>query len=547
MKKQDSASFVLLLLFLAFSTWSASAHEGEAHETDAEEEITHDQCRDRLRDVYPVADLAQRLDVELPQTPNELRTCVERDLARMMDPFPVGWCDNVFKIHCGALGVLTELGEALADRCETAVEEKLEIEPDAEGIRCLRDRTYELFTGEGVVTEGAACVELFESDCTTAETQSEEIAGTWPESGPDILWRRPLGDGYSGLLHDDGRLYTMLRIDKERYDQETVVALDAATGRTIWETTYEHPEYEQQRGYGSGPRATPALAGGRLFTAGITGTLVALDAEDGDVVWRRELLGEELAGNVLSHGYSSSPLAWGDLVILPVGGPDAGLVAFDQASGRTAWTSTDLRNSFSSPTLVRMAGREQVLTFMADELVSVDPASGDVLWRFPHTNSWRHNISLPLATADDRLFLSSPEAGARGVRVVQEGESLRVVEEWANRRMQLFHTTAVASDEWVYGSSGVTSPAFLTAIDADTGDIAWKIRGFAKANVVAAGDRLLILDEDGRLALASPTPEGLDFEAETQLFDGIAWTAPTLVGSTLYARNLQEIVALALG
>ena len=546
MTRNLTASLALLTCFLlAIHTWPASAHDGDHdgdHDGEAADMISHDECRERLREVYPVADLARRLDVELPQTPDELRACVERDLDRMKDPFPVGWCDNVFKIHCGGLGVLTELGEAMADACETAVREAADVEPPADGLRCLRDRTYELFTGDGVATEDAACVELFASEC------APEIARAWPEPGPDVLWRRALGDGYSGLLHDDGRLYTMVRADRERYDQETVVALDAATGRTLWRTAYEHPEYEQQRGYGAGPRATPALAGGRLFTVGITGTLVALDADDGEVLWRRELLGDELAGDVLSHGYASSPLAWGDLVILPVGGRDAGLVAFDQGSGRTAWTSTNLRNSFSSPVLVRLAGVSQVLTFMKEELVSIDPGSGEVLWRFPHSNAWGHNISLPITLDDDRLFLSSPQAGARCLRVVREDDgALRVVEEWANRKMQLYHGTAVAAGAWVYGSSGVTSPAFLTAIDAETGDIAWKVRGFAKANVVAAGERLLILDEDGQLGLATPSPEGLEVDAQTQLFDGIAWTAPTLVGSTLYARNLTEIVAVSLG
>lgn len=533
------------------------------------DEISHDECRGRLRELYPVAELSRRLEVELPRTPAELTSCVEGDLNRMKDPFPAGWCDNVFKIHCGGLGVLTELGEVLADRCESGLRATVEaaargIEPDAAAVRCLRDRTYERFTSDGVVTEGAACVELFETECASANTahrgteapdadpgrrdasQGPRIASSWPASGPEVLWRRNLGDGYSAILHDAGRLFTMVR-DEDVADAEVVIALDAASGHTLWRTSYGHPEYQQQRGYGIGPRSKPALARGRLFTAGIVGTLLALDADDGRILWRRELWGDGLAGNRLSHGYSSSPLAWRDLVVLPVGGPDAGLVAFDQATGRTVWTSPSIRNSFSSPTLVELAGEEQILAFMAEELVSIRPQDGAELWRVPHKNSWGQNISVPLVTADDRIFLSSPQEGARGLQVLKEDGIFRAEEEWANRRMQLYHVTSVFDGERVYGSSGVTSPAFVTAIDTHTGEIAWKVRGFAKANVVPFGDRLLILDEDGLLALASPTPDGLDVEAETQLFDGLSWTVPTVVGETLYARSTREIVALDLG
>ena len=152
------------------------------------------------------------------------------------------------------------------------------------------------------------------------------------------------------------------------------------------------------------------------------------------------------------------------------------------------------RVGFSSPSLVQLAGVEQVLIFLSEELVALDPASGRELWRYPHTNQWRHNISVPLVTGDDRVFLSSPEAGARGLRIVATDDGFEVVEEWRNRRMQLYHGTATFDGQRVYGSSGVSSPAFLTAVDARSGELVWRARGFSKANVSAAGDSLLVLD-----------------------------------------------------
>lgn len=548
------ASFLAIFLL----AMSSPGHAAEVRD----KQVSRDGCRSWLRQSYPFEKLARRLDADLPLSADELWSCVEHDLQQMSDPLPLGWCDNVFKIHCAGLDVLTELGATQADGCEEIVRGQLQEPATPDHIRCLRDRTFERLVEDRQVIEGDDCLDVLKRECVLHDRGSQpsdrqdeasgdvqahgrdRLARSWPKSGPDKLWQRPLGDGYSAILHDDGRLFTMSREGK----REVVVALDAASGHTLWRTSYRHPEYRGQRGFGIGPRATPALAGGRLFTTGIAGTLVAFGVDDGHIQWRRELWDEELAGDRLRHGYSSSPLIWGDLVLVLVGGPNVGLVAFDQETGRQEWASPGLRNSYSSPILADLAGEEQVLCFMAEALVSVDPEDGSELWRFPHANSYGHNISVPRVTGDDRIFLSSPQAGARSLRVTRlEDGSFTVVEEWGNRRMQLYHVTSVFDGQWVYGSSGVATPAFLTAIDAATGEIGWKVRGFAKANVVPAGNRLIVLDEDGRLALAAPTADGLEIHADTQLFDSLAWTVPTLVGETLYVRNTEQILALHLG
>ena len=321
----------------------------------------------------------------------------------------------------------------------------------------------------------------------------------------------------------------------------------------MWESRYE-ASYQGLQGYGIGPRSTPVIAGELIFAAGVTGKLHALTIGNGKVLWSRELLDGELGGNRPGHGYASSPVAWGDSVIVPVGGENASLVAFDQKTGDVKWRAHSFRNSYSSPRIAIVAGRPQLLAFMADELIGVDPESGTLLWRYSHSNQWHQNIAMPVVTVDaasspesSTIFLSSPQAGARGLRVTRDGEEFRVEEMWHTRRVQLYHGSAVAIGDWVYGSTGVTAPAFMTAVHLRTGQIGWRERGFAKANVIAADGRLVILDEEGVLSLATATPEELVVHASTQLLDRVAWTVPTIVGQTLYVRDRRQILALDLG
>jgi outer membrane protein assembly factor BamB len=353
---------------------------------------------------------------------------------------------------------------------------------------------------------------------------SSGLATSWPESGPETLWSRELGEGYSAILVEADRLYTQYRAG----GKEAVVCLDAATGETIWEYLYEHGPHEKHlSGYGDGPRSTPIIAGDLLFTVGVAGMMHALNKKDGKVVWTHDLWKGEFSGNFHAHGYSSSPVVHKEMVIVPVGGKNASLVAFDQKSGRVIWKALSFLNSHSSPRIMEIAGEEQLVVFMAEELIGVDPDTGELRWRYEHANQWRHNINMPVAVDGEALFLSSPQAGARGLRLARE--------------------SSVRNGDWVYGSTGAMSPAFMAAVNIRTGEIGWRERGFAKANCVEADGKLIILDEDGMLYLATATPEKLTVHAKTQLLDGVAWTVPTIVGQTMYVRDNKRILAVNLG
>ena len=519
-----------------------------------------DECLRWIDETYTLHAVATALDFDLGDAADSLRTCMEKDLERMPTRIPVRWCDNVFKVHCSGLDLLTEIGEAQVDWCESRLEESLGIDLDTvpEWTTCGENKVFESFSMNGRTSDADACRAAleecgFEAPVETSWLQwggpgrdfqapATELAPSWPEGGPAILWSRSLGDGYSAILAENGRLYTMLG----EGDSEGIVSLAAATGDTLWEHRYDSV-YMGMTGYGTGPRSTPLIVDNRLFTVGVTGRMLALDKLSGEVLWSRELWGSEFEGTRLSHGYSSSPVAYEDMVIVPVGGQNASLVAFDQSTGEVRWQKHSFRNSYSSPAILEIAGETQLVAFMAEQVIGVDPATGELRWQYPHANQWGTNITQPTLIDEDTLFISSPQAGARGLKLSRTGNTIEVEQIWSTRRVQFFHASAVQQGDWVYGSTGTTTPAFMTAINGRTGEIGWKKRGFAKANCVGADGKLVILDEDGMLYLATATPEDLIVHSQTQLLDRIAWTTPTIVGTTMYVRDRQQIRAVDLG
>ena len=380
------------------------------------------------------------------------------------------------------------------------------------------------------------------------------LASSWPEDGPTRLWSRPLGGGHSSILVDRGRLFTQYRPpagtepDSWR-EEEVVVALDAATGRTLWEHRYPAPLDGLDVPLGVGPHATPLIVGERLFATGTNKQLFALDKATGDVLWSHDLVrdfGAPPHYRIMPRkpGYSCSLLAYGDLIIATAGGPGQAVVAFRQDDGRVAWRSGDFAIAPASPILITVEGREQVVVFASDRVVGLDPASGTQLWSHPHPRRLDANISTPVWSDDNLLFLSSAHDG--GSRVLEvSGSGVR--ELWFTMAMRLYYGTAHRIGDLYYGSSGDLGPAFLTAIDAHSGEVAWRDRTFARSTLLYADGKLIILDEDGTLGLATVSRRGLRVLARAPVLTTTAWTVPTLAGTKLYLRDRANIMALELG
>jgi outer membrane protein assembly factor BamB len=374
------------------------------------------------------------------------------------------------------------------------------------------------------------------------------LASEWPADGPRRLWRRELGDGNSGIALVDGRLYTMYR----RGVEEVVVALDAGDGRTLWESASAQQTWKGFLDeYGLGPHTTPLVEDGRVYAVGIGGRLRCLDAATGDQVWSRELWEAFDVGafeyGPAQLGYSSSPLAFGDKIIAVGGGDGRAVIALDRASGEISWRSQDFPPGFASPILIDLEGDPQLVVFAADRVAGLDPEDGRPLWSHPHVTPYMVNASTPVWGPDNLLFVSSAyDTGGRGLLLRRSGSRTGVSEAWSSREVEVHHQTAVRLGDVIHASSGDFGPAFLTGVDATTGETLYKVRGFAKANLLAAGEHLLVLDEDGVLALLEVGAGEPRVLARTQLFEARSWTVPTLVDGVLYARDRREMVALDL-
>ena len=371
---------------------------------------------------------------------------------------------------------------------------------------------------------------------------------SWPPEGPPVIWRRALGDGNSGIAVVGDRLYTMHR----RGDDEVVVALDRASGATVWERSSPQPVWEgffNQFGYG--PHTTPLVIDERVYVIGIRGRLSCLDRRTGELVWERELWESfDVAAYEFGPaqlGYSSSPLAFESTLIAVGGGDGHAVIALDLASGETVWRSQDFPPGFASPILIDVDGETQVVVFAADRVAGLDPRSGRLLWEHPHETAYMVNAATPVWGDDNLLFVSSAyDTGARALRLRHAGGETSVTEVWTSRAVEVHHQSVVRVGDVIHASSGDFGPAFVTGVDALTGEEVYKMRGFAKANFLAVGDDLLILDEDGSLAFLQVGEGEPVIKARAEVLETRSWTAPTMVDGVLYLRDREEIVALDL-
>jgi outer membrane protein assembly factor BamB len=366
----------------------------------------------------------------------------------------------------------------------------------------------------------------------------------WAGAAPTRAWQRELGDGFSAIVGDGRTLYAAWR----RNQSVAVAALDAATGRPRWEQALDDvllPNMFLE--YGRGPNSTPLVAGTRLFVTTFTGTLAALDVATGRLVWRKELW-RELRGTFRDVGYSNSPLAYRDLIIVPVGGKGRGLAAFRQSDGGVAWMAGDFENAMSSPILIELDGETQLVALMVEGLAGFEPATGRTLWIHPHKTQYDVNASTPVWHAPSRTLVvsSAYDGGTRAIRLDRAGGRTQASEAWFNRRLRVHHGNMMLLGDHVYASSGDFGPAPLTAIEVRTGRVVWQDRAFPKVNLVQAGDRTIVLDEDGQLAIATLAPAGLTVHQRAPITTKLSWTAPTLIGTRLYIRDRQTLVAIDL-
>jgi outer membrane protein assembly factor BamB len=381
---------------------------------------------------------------------------------------------------------------------------------------------------------------------------STGLAQSWPASGPKQIWARPLGEGYSGIAVDGGTLFTMYR----KGEEEVAIALDAASGKTLWEYAYKAPGAGMALENGPGPHTTPLIAGDRVCTIGINALMHCFDKKTGKVLWSKDLYKDFPGATHMDRGYSGSPLLYKNTIILTLGGAGHAVVALDPKDGSLKWAKNDRGNSPSSPSLITINGHDQLIAFLDDGgkdlkhglVAGIDPNNGQLLWTHPHPTSWDLNIAIPVWGDDNILVLSSAYGtGARGLQLTESGGKTTVKELWNNNRMRVHHSSMVRIGDYIYASSGDFGPAPMMAINAKTGEVKWQDRAFPKANFVYADGKFIVVDEDGGVSLALMSPEGAKVLSKASLLSHNSWTPPSLAGTKLYVRDRKSIMALDVG
>jgi len=363
------------------------------------------------------------------------------------------------------------------------------------------------------------------------------IKTDWTSTPPVQLWRRPVGPGWSSFAVRDGLLYTQ----EQRGDFEVVACYDETTGKPVW-THRDAARFWESNG-GAGPRGTPTLHQGRVYAFGATGILNALDASSGVVVWTRNAA-SDAGAKVPGWGFASSPLVVGDIVIVAAAGK---LAAYDLASGAPRWFGPNGGgDSYSSPHLVTIDGVAQIALMSASGATSVAPADGKLLWKYSWPSDTR--IMQPAVTADGDLLITSGDAmggvGMRRIAVTHGPAGWTPEERWTSAGLKPGFNDSVVDNGYVFGFNG----AILACIGVKDGARMWKGGRYGQGQLVLLLDQgvLLVLSEEGELALVKAAPDQFTELAHFPALEGKTWNHPVVAGDILLVRNDREMAAFRL-
>jgi hypothetical protein len=369
------------------------------------------------------------------------------------------------------------------------------------------------------------------------------IETDWSKSPPVELWRRPIGPGWSSFAVRGDRLYTQ----EQRGDDEIVACYKVFTGEPVWRHR-DAVRFWESNG-GAGPRATPTVSGGRVYTFGATGILNALDAGTGAVVWSRNTA-SDTDSKVPTWGFASSPLVVGDGVIVAASGT---LAAYDVTTGKLRWVGPHHGGSYSSPQLATIDGVAQVLLLSPPGAISVAPVDGALLWE----HSWDGGaIVQPALTADGDVLISAISmTGGVGMRRLavshkpldsgrEKSAGWTVEERWTSSGLKPYFNDFVVHKGHAFGFDG----SILACIDLADGRRKWKGGRYGNGQLVLLPDQdvLLVLSEEGELALVGATPDQFRELARFPALEGKTWNHPVLVGDILLVRNGEEMAAFRL-
>jgi outer membrane protein assembly factor BamB len=372
------------------------------------------------------------------------------------------------------------------------------------------------------------------------------LATDWAAQPPEKLWRQPIGPAWSGFAIDGHRAVTQ----EQRDENEAVVCYDLQTGSVLW--LHTDPAHYRTAIAGEGPRATPTIHNGMVYTLGATGTLNCLELTTGKPVWQRNIAADAglnlddpvdqtgLSANrnkAKEWGYASSPLIVDDKVVVNSGG-DKGksLAAYHLATGEPAWSGGSSRAGYSSARLAKLHGQQQILIFNQDALAAHSPDDGSVIWQFDWNVPFPH-VSMPVALPDNKILISLGYGkGSKLVQVGFDNGSFTAEELWKSNRMKAKFTNLIFHNDHIFG----IDDGIFACIDAGRGLRKWKDGRYGHGQILLRGNHILVMAENGKVILLEADPEKQIELTRFAALDGKTWNPPALAGEYLLVRNHRE-------
>lgn len=399
------------------------------------------------------------------------------------------------------------------------------------------------------------------------------IIKAFPQDGPKVVWRTPVGGGYTGPAVANGKVYLMDRLldegaknhDEKVFPQrpkssiagkERILCLDQKTGKILWKHEYNCPYTVS---YPVGPRCTPVIKDGKVYTLGTEGHLYCLEAESGKVLWSKDFASDYKAQTPL-WGHSAHPLVDDQRIYCMVGGPNAAVVAFDKNTGKELWKALNAKNiGYCPPTLMQVNGQAQLVVWHGEAAAGLDPQSGKTLWTQPLPTYQGMSIATPRCF-DNKLFFTAYPQTAMVLDFAKDPAKPEV--QWKGDRKKGLYSvfsSPFVEDGYIYGNS---AEGRLVCIKADTGEKMWESlkpnhdKRLASADlfIIKNGDRFFIQNEFGELIIAKLSPKGYEEISRTKLMQptstawgrDVVWSHPAFADRCIFTRNDQELICVSL-
>ncbi|QDU09339.1 PQQ-binding-like beta-propeller repeat protein [Gimesia aquarii] len=370
----------------------------------------------------------------------------------------------------------------------------------------------------------------------------------WNQHRPTVLWRVPLGGGFSSIVVAEGRIWTMAT----HLNNDYVVCFDAHTGKKLW-STLAAPTYLDRQRQARGPRSTPTYQAGKLYCLLPAGDLLCLDSASGKVTWRVNIF--QISGaqrqeqkTIYYWGMSASPLIEGDLVILqPGGSKNNSVIAVNKNTGKLVWAAGSDSPGYGSPIVIEAEDQRQLIVPTGQSVLSLTPDKGDLLWRIVWGNKYNCNCATPIWNEDSLFISSAYGTGCMRFALTTQNEQIRPISRWKNLALQNQFATSIIKDGYIYGPHGDLATVTYRCLDMQRGKVQWISRRVGKCTQIAVQDHIICLTEQGTLILIEANPTEYREKGKlTGLLSFKAWAHPAIADKRLYIRDEKRLICIDL-